>query len=250
MSYSSRVWLYAPFALVLALAAWVMGHWWLSATALEKKLAAAKGGAVVPGITLDWTTVTVGGFPFRVDANFTGLKIAGAGAHGPFAWRTEKFAMHSLAYGGARIVYEAAGPQQLAWTDKDGKGRKLDFIPGSLHASSITDTRGLARFDLDIVDLGSAQITAGRFQFHMRRETESQTLKTVLQAETVQGSGVDQKLVQAYVDLNRLDRLTPLLAGQTSWPAATTAWRSNGGKATLSQTSAPDLAEAVLSVLY
>lgn len=250
MQYSSRVWLYAPFLLVLVLAAWVMGHWWLSATALEEKLASAKGRQAVPGITVDWTSVTIGGFPFRIDANFTGLKISGAGAHGPFAWQTGQFAMHALAYGGSRIVYEAAGPQQLAWTDKDGKSHKLDFVPGSLHASSITDTRGLARFDLDIVNVGSAEITAGRFQFHMRRETESQTLKTVLQAETVQGSGVDQKLVQAYVDLSRLDMLAPLLEGKSSWPATTAQWRSNGGRATLSQTSAPDLAEAVLSNLY
>lgn len=248
MSYSSRFWLYAPFALVLVLAAWVMTHWYLSASALEKKLAAAKGRPVVPGITLDWSSVTVGGFPFRVDADFTGLKIAGAGAHGPFSWRTGKFAMHSLAYGGARTVYEAAGPQQLTWTDKDGKDRTLDFIPGSLHASSILDAHGLARFDLDIVDLGSAAITAGRFQFHMRRE--AQTLKMVLQADNVQGSGVDQKLVQAYVDLNRLDRLAPLLEGQIAWPAAATQWRRNGGRATLSQTSAPDLAQDVLSNLY
>ena len=248
MSYSSRFWLYAPFALVLALAAWVMGHWWYSANALEKKLTAAKGTSVVPGITVDWTSVTMGGFPFRIDASFTGLRISGVAAHGPFAWRTEKFAMHALAYGRSRTVYEAAGPQQLAWTDPSGKARKLDFIPGSLHASSIIDARGLARFDLDIVNLGSAQITAGRVQFHMRREAEA--LKMMLQAETVQGSGVDQKLVQAYVDLTRLDGLAPLLAGQTPWPAATTAWRSNGGKAALSQTSAPDLAQVVLSNLY
>jgi hypothetical protein len=248
MQYSSRFWLYAPFVLVLALAAWVVSHWYLSAGALEKKLAAAKGVAVVPGITLDWTSVTLGGFPFRVDANFTGLKIAGAGAHGPFSWRTEKFAMHSLAYGGARIVYEAAGPQQLAWTDKGGNSRTLDFIPGSLHASSILDTRGLARFDLDIVDLGSAQVTAGRFQFHMRRDAG--TLKMVLEADGVQGSGVDQKLVQAYVELNRLELLAPLLAGQASWPQAIAAWRSKDGRASLSQTSAPDIAEIVLSVLY
>lgn len=250
MSYSSRFWLYAPFALVLALAAWVMGHWWLSANALEKKLAEAKGTAVVPGITVDWTTVAIGGFPFRVDANFTGLKIAGAGAHGPFSWQTGKFAMHALAYGRARTVYEAAGPQQLTWTGKDGKGCTLDFVPGSLHASSIIDTQGLARFDLDIVDLGSAEITAGRFQFHMRRETETQTLKMVLQADSVQDSGIDQKLVQAYVDLNRLETLTPLLQGQTPWPVAAAQWRSKGGKAALSQTSAPDLAQQVLSNLY
>lgn len=248
MSYSSRFWLYAPFVLVLALAAWVMTHWWLAAGALEKKLAAIKGAHVIPDMVADWSSVTVGGFPFRVDADFTGLRISGAGAHGPFAWRSEKFAMHALAYGRSKTVYEAAGPQQLAWTDRNGKTQKLDFIPGSLHASSIIDTRGLARFDLDIVDLGSAQITAGRFQFHLRRETE--TLKLMLQVDSVQGSGVDQKLVQAYVDLNRLDRLAPLLEGRTSWPVAAARWRSDGGRATLSQTAAPDLAQSVLSVLY
>lgn len=248
MQYSSRLWLYAPFLLILVLAAWVMTHWVLSANALEKKLAAAKGAAVVPGIAVDWTSVTMGGFPFRIDANFTNLRISGAGAHGPFSWRTGQFAMHSLAYGGARIVYEAAGPQQLTWTAKDGEGHTLDFTPGSLHASSITDPRGLTRFDLDIVNLGSAGITAGRFQFHMRREAE--TLKAMLQAETVRGSGIDQKLVQAYVDLNRLDMLAPLLEGQASWPVATAQWRSSGGRATVSQTSAPDMAETVLSNLY
>jgi hypothetical protein len=72
----------------------------------------------------------------------------------------------------------------------------------------------------------------------------------MVQAETVRGSGVDQKLVQAYVDMNRLDMLMPLLQGQTPWPAATMLWRSNGGRATLSQTAAPDLAQIVLSVLY
>lgn len=248
MSYSSRFWLYAPFVLVLALAAWVMTHWWLAAGALEKKLAAAKGTYVVPGITVDWSSVTLGGFPFRVDADFTGLRISGAGAHGPFAWRTEKFAMHSLAYGRSKTVYEAAGPQQLAWTSKDGKGRKLDFISGSMHGSSIVDAHGLARFDLDIVDLGSPQITAGRFQFHMRRETES--LKVMVQADSVQGSGIDQKLVQAYADLNRPDMLAPLLAGQIPWPVAAMLWRSNGGRAALSQTEAPNLAQTVLSNLY
>lgn len=248
MQYSSRLWLYAPFVLVLALAGWVMTHWWLSANALEKKLAAAKGTLVIPGIAVDWTSVTMGGFPFRIDANFTNLRISGAGAHGPFAWRTEKFAMHALAYGRSKTVYEAAGPQQLAWTDKDGKGQTINFIPGSLHASSIIDAKGLARFDLDIVNAGSAQITAGRFQFHMRRESES--LKMMVQAETVRGSGVDQKLVQAYADLNQLHILAPLLEGQTPWPVATLVWRSNGGKASLSQTSAPDLAQAVLSNLY
>ena len=35
--YSSRFWLYAPLALFLALAAWVMSHWWLAGRARSTK---------------------------------------------------------------------------------------------------------------------------------------------------------------------------------------------------------------------
>ncbi len=109
---------------------------------------------------------------------------------------------------------------------------------------------GLARFDLDIVNLGSPQITAGRFQFHMRREAES--LKMMVQAETVRGSGVDQKLVQAYADLNRLDMLMPLLARQDALAGGDDGVAETMAAAPrLSQTSAPDSGRRrVLSVLY
>ena len=51
-----------------------MVHWKFAADAFEKKLAALKGQEAVPGITLDWNTVTVGGFPFRLDADFTSFR--------------------------------------------------------------------------------------------------------------------------------------------------------------------------------
>ena len=64
MKYSSRFWLYAPIATFVIIAGLVMAHWWVVANAFEKKLAALKGHEAVPGITLDWGSVTVGGFPF------------------------------------------------------------------------------------------------------------------------------------------------------------------------------------------
>lgn len=248
MQYSSRFWLYAPFALVLILAAGVMLVWWQAAGRLEKSLAAIKGQHAVPGLVLDWTQVEVGGFPFRLDANFTGLRISGAGAHGPFAWETERFALHALTYSRAKTVYEAAGRQRLDWTAGDGSSRTIAFAQGSLHASSVTDDQGLARFDLDIAHAVGESVLAERFQFHIRRD--AQDIKLMVRADAVRAGTERHRLVQAYASLNRPDVLAPLLAGQMPWPAAVMLWRANGGQASVTQTSAPDMAEAILSSLY
>ena len=249
MNYSSRFWLYAPFCTFLTLAAIAMAHWWIVAGAFEKKLAAMKGHQAVPGIALDWDSVDVGGFPFRLDADFLNFRVQGAGAHGPFAWKTEKFALHALTYGRDQSVYEAAGHQELLWTSGNGVPGRITFVPGTLRASSIQDGRGLRRFDLDIVDLANSDFMIGRFQFHLRRDPDGKDLDLMVKADGMRR--MTPANVQAYVTLNRIGALAPLLHGQSSWPQATAAWRAQGGTAKLSQVIAPgvDLDKA-LSPLY
>src|SRR5665213_354287 len=99
MRYSSRFFLYAPLALLLLLTAAVVIHWWKVAGALDTRLKAMKGHEAVPGVTLDWANLTISGFPFRLDVMFDGLSVKGAGPHGPFAWKGDKFAVHALTYG-------------------------------------------------------------------------------------------------------------------------------------------------------
>jgi hypothetical protein len=247
MSYSSRFWLYAPISAFLLLAAAAMVNWWLLAGAFEKKLAALKGHEAIPTVTLDWDSVTIGGFPFRLDAAFTNFRAGGAGAHGPFGWKTEKLALHALTYGRRQTVYEAAGPQTLTWADAEGVSHTVNFLPGSLHASSIAGEDGLRRFDVDVVDLGSKAFTIGRFQFHMRRDPDGKSLDLMLRADNW-GS---RKQVQVYATLNKAGAFGALLKGERSWPDATAAWRAQGGTAKLSQVIAPGLAaEALLSPLY
>ena len=249
--YSSRFWLYAPTALFLLLAIAVMVHWWIAAGVFEKKLAALKGRQAIPGITLDWSSVEVGGFPFRMDADFTNLRIQGAGAHGPFAWSSEKFALHALTYGRSQIVYEAAGRQQANWTDGRGKSHAASFLPGSMHASSIQDKQGLRRFDLDIVDVGDTAFAIGRLQFHMRRDPDGSDLDLMLRADGLKTLGLSIGKLQVYTTLSRAEALIPLLSGNASWPQATARWRAEGGRAKLSQAIAPGLAaERLLSPLY
>ena len=245
--YSSRFWLYAPTGLFLTLAIAMMIHWWLAAGALEKRLAALKGHQAMPGVTLDWTTVQVGGFPFRLDTDFTNFRVTGAGAHGPAEWTAERFAAHALTYGPGKIVYEAAGRQRVAWTGADASRHAAYFLPGSMRASSLADQQGLARFDLDIVDMAASDFAFTRFQFHTRRGP------TGLDLMVKTDSLADKKLVnfQVYATLSKAETLAPLLRGEMSWPAANAAWQAQGGKASLSQIiTAGTPPEAFLSPLF
>lgn len=226
--YSSRFWLYAPICAFLLIAAAVGFYWYSAAAAFEQKLARLKGHDAVPGITLDWDSVSVGGFPFRLEANFTNFRAKGAGARGPFAWTSEKFAMHALTYGRATIIYEAAGKQDLAWTGAESIAHHTSFVPGTLHASSTSGPHGLARFDLDLVDAGNADFTAQRLQFHLRRDPDGKNLDVMLSAAN---ATLASKPVggEAYVTLNKAAPLMPLLAGTAGWPDAARDWRVNGG---------------------
>lgn len=232
--YSSRFWLYAPISLFLLLAVATMIYWQMAASAFEKKLAALKGHDAVPGVTVDWNSVELGGFPFRLDADFTNFRVQGAGAHGPFAWTSEKFALHALTYGRRQVVYEAAGNQDVRWTWSNGKTQHAAFLPGTMRGSSILDAKGLSRFDLDIVDLAARDVAIGRLQFHMRRDPDSSDLDLMLRTDGLQLEGVKLGNLQLYVTLSQLDALLPLLRGETSWPEAAQHWRDQGGKAKLS----------------
>jgi hypothetical protein len=235
MNYSSRFWLYAPITAFLLLAAGAMIYWHVAAGAFEKKLAAIKGHEAVPGVTVDWSSVMVGGFPFRLDADFTNFRVRGAGAHGPFAWSSEKFALHALTYGRKQIVYEAAGKQEVGWTWSNGKEQHAAFLPATMRGSSILDSKGLSRFDLDIANAGGSSFAIGRLQFHMRRDPGGSDLDLMFRTDDVRLEQVKLGNLQLYVSLNQLEALLPLLRGEAGWPAAVQRWRDQGGRAKLSK---------------
>ena len=233
MNYSSRFWLYAPISVFLLLAAATMAYWWAAANAFERKLAALKGHDAVPGVTVDWHSVAVSGFPFRLDADFTALRVQGAGAHGPFAWTSEKFALHALTYGRRQTVYEAAGQQDVRWTWSNGKVQHAAFLPATMRGSSLLDAKGLSRFDLDIVGLGGNGIAIGRLQFHMRRDPDGSDLDLMLGADGLELEHVRMGNLLLYASLSKVEALLPLLRGDTSWPQTVQHWRDQGGKAKL-----------------
>ena len=234
MRYSSRFFLYAPVALVLLIAAGVSLHWWRTAGAFEAKLTALKGHEAMPGVTLDWSKISVSGFPFRLDAVFDGFSAKGDGAHGPFRWESDKVALHRLTYGADRTVFEATGQQRLNWTDAAARPRAFAFQSGSLHASAVRNADGLARFDLDIVQLVAANLSIGRVQFHMRRAAGGKTLDMMVAADVATGDlgfyfGKGFKTLRLYQTLHGAQGYAALLKGEASPKSAHTHWHDGGG---------------------
>jgi hypothetical protein len=239
MRYSSRFFLYAPFLLLLALAGYVMAHWWQTAGALEEKLKSMKGREAIPGVTLDWANVAVSGFPFRLDATFDGFAVKGAGAHGAFAWTADHFAVHALTYGAQKDVFEASGNQHLEWTDAAATAHTLDFLPGSLRASAVRDGRGLSRLDVDIIELAGKTTNIGRAQFHMRRDPDGKSLDLMAEADLAKGDlgafGKEVKTLRLYQTLSQGQAFAGLLQGRKRAPESHALWLLTGGDVRITQ---------------
>jgi hypothetical protein len=227
-----------------------MIHWSMAAGAFEKKLTALKGREGIPGITLNWDTVQVGGFPFRLDANFQNFRVAGKGAYGPFSWRSEKFAMHGLTYSRSKDVYEAAGQQRISWTSAEHTERNGAFQSGSMRGSSIMGRQGLVRFDLDIAELGISEFPATRFQFHMRQSPDGNSLDLMVSTDGLPIGSKKPRHLQLYVTLTNAEPLLPLLRGEISWPEAVGRWRAGGGSERLSDDPGGRMLAGVLKPLY
>jgi len=270
MKYSSRFWLYAPLAMFLGLAAWAMIHWWSVAGALDNKLKAMNGRQAIPGVTISWTSQTITGFPFSLDVMFSNLLVNAEAPRGPLIWHSDRVALHALTFGRTQDIFEAAGPQTLAWTDADNRRHQLSFLPASLRASTIADDKGLTRFDLDMLGAGGkdtdgAAFTIARAQLHTRRDPRTDALDLMLSALDVKDPatpfGDHIQKMEIYIRVTHGSAFARLLSGQEGWMDAIMAWKHRGGEivtdrvdiqsSTLTTKSAgPELQPALRTLLF
>jgi hypothetical protein len=230
MKYSSRFFLYAPLLLFLALAAAAGVNWWSMADALSHKLDALNGRKAMPGVTLSFASKTIGGFPFNLDVEFRNFRIEVATDHGPAQWRSEKFALHALAYGREQMIFEAAGKQLLSWTDSKRQHHALPFEVGEWHASSIVDDHGLARFDMDLIGLGSPALIAARIQLHAREHLGAIDLAAEADSVRLLGGlaspfGDTVVLARANASAVPGKSFDAIRVGDASWEATLERWR-------------------------
>jgi hypothetical protein len=237
MNYSSRFFLYAPFVLLLLIGAAFGAYWWRAAGALERRLDTMQTHEAMPGVTVRYATRSVSGFPFNLDVVFTNFRVSVETGHGPFVWRTEKFALHALTYGADKTIFEAAGKQSFTWKDGEGEQHVLPFDAGSLHASAIRNAGGLSRFDLDLVGFGSPALTAARLQFHFRHATDGKTWDVFADGDDIRLSprlrgafGDELKMVALQGSVTEASAFDALRAGKADWRAAVEDWRNAPGR--------------------
>jgi hypothetical protein len=234
MRYSSRFFLYAPFAGLLLLAAIAMVHWWIVAGALAKRLDSMNGREIMPGVHVSFTQKRIAGFPFRTDTMLKNLRVEVAEVDGPLVWTSENFAMHELTYGRVQAIFEAAGRQTLSWTDAHGAAHRFGFLPGTFRASSILQGGRLMRFDAQIIDLDGAEFRASEAQLHIRATKAGIDLYLSLQHALVRGgylAPLGPEIANLVVNgtLDHAGPLQTMLRGSLSPRNALEAWRQAGG---------------------
>ena len=101
------------------------------------------------------------------------------------------------------------------------------FLPGLLRASAIARGGELSRFDLDLMNAASPDVSAARFQIHLRKDPKIDGVDFVIEADDVH---IAPELMPAFgpnITSFRLDAMLSLgtsfdglLAGHTDWRAA------------------------------
>ncbi len=247
MSYSNRIYMYGPVGLLLLIAILYSVFWRVEADTMSARLDRANGGEIAPGISFSFAQKTVGGYPFRLDVLLTGVRLGYRSGSTEIDWRTDRFALHRMAYGRNQFIFESDGTQTISWsTQPDAMPVTVLLSPETARASAILNQGRLLRFDVDLwrphgTQTGPAlpptAFAADRAQFHALAHRNN-TLDVAIQIDNAKtGSSVSQAvqaslpLIDCRVTLNEAGLLTNLEQGNEDFTRAFELWRNRMGVA-------------------
>jgi len=246
MSFSNRFFLYGPFIAVVLLGLGVSAYWYVVAKQIDAELTRLDGGDIVPGITLQFADKEINGFPFRFDVTLGGVTLSAQGPHGETAWRSERIALHAMAYGRGHYLLEADGLQTFSWPDaQTGAQTIIQSTSNVARASAIFQDGVLTRVDLDVINTEGEDasrdaapnraFSAVRAQLHLMAQGEDR-IAIVMSADAVNiGTGfrpaLGPELSRLRIEGNVTEAamLDALRAGTADVNAALDAWRMAGG---------------------
>lgn len=242
MKYSHRFFLYAPVVAVVALTVAVCVYWYVASNAFAKRLDALNGHQIAPGVAFHFTSRSIGGFPFRIDAVLENMRITLATPDGPARWTAEHFALHMLDYDTLKFVFEAAGKQVITWHDADKAAHGITFTPALLRASANAEGDRLKRFDIELYDADTAPFSVAHTEFHIRRDPDANAMDIVFMADKVH---LAPSLATALGDMISKLRLkgtlapaapwSAFLSGDGDWRKAAKMWRRKHGAFAIDQ---------------
>jgi len=258
MSYSNRIYMYGPVGLLVLVAILYSVFWRVEADTMSARLDRANGGEIAPGVSFSFAQKSVGGFPFRLDVLLTGVSLDYRNGSTQIDWRTDRFALHRMAYGRNQFIFESDGTQTISWTTQpEAVPVTVLLTPETARASAVLNQGRLLRFDLDLwrphgtgagQSLAPAVFAADRAQFHALAHRNN-TLDVAIQVDNGKiGSAATQAaepsfpLIDCRITLNRADLLTGLEQGNDDITRALESWRNRMGVANVTSLPMPSCA--------
>jgi hypothetical protein len=259
--------MYGPVALLLLVVVLYSVFWRVEADTLSARLDRANGGEIVPGVSFSFAQKSIGGFPFRLDVLLSGVNFNYRNGGADLAWRTDRLALHRLAYNPRQFIFEADGTQSLAWSARpDATPEKVSFTPETARASAILLDGRLVRFDMDFwrprgqeqqPQLPELGFSADRAQLHalVRR---NDTLDVVVQVDNALAGPAAMPALQTGFSLidcrATLDHAAALVAvenGAQDVSGAFQQWRAQNGSinVTALTLNSPDAKETLRGML-
>jgi hypothetical protein len=246
MSYSNRIFMYGPVALLLLIVILYSVFWRVQADTLAARLNRANGGELIPGVSFSFAQKSVGGFPFRLDVLLSGVSFGYRSGGAELDWRSDRIALHRLAYNPGQFIFEADGAQTFTWTaGQNSKPATVYLMPETARASAILTGGRLVRLDLDIwrprgtersAQEPQINFSADRAQFHALAR-RNDTLNLVLQIDNSRAAGpaapalpqVSFPLIDCRATLDRAGSLSGVENGTEDIAGALQQWRTREG---------------------
>lgn len=250
MSLTKRIFVYGPLAAVVLLVLAYSAYWFATANGISAELERVQRTVIVPGITLQFVSSEIHGYPFRFDIFLEDVTIAARGEEGERTWQAERIAIHVTSYEHSEYVLEADGLQSFSWPNAEGGPQHIFQLNSSITRASATLEQGhLVRFNIDSLNVvgedtsleatSNREFSIARAQIHLLAH-DNDAIDIEVEIDVAQiGSGYrpalgpDLSRVRVEGRISEAQSLEGLRAGQSGIGGSLEAWRQVGGNLAL-----------------
>ncbi len=223
-------------------------YWFALADRIEQGVIKWADARRADGMVIEYSSLEITGFPLRMQAQATNVRIAGPGQNPGWQWHSTLLIGNVLPYNINHIVLSTPQPQDISLRINGGVLEQYQLAPQRAQASLKLKHGKLARMDLDIEGgtvnggrLKQDTLTLGRIQVHSRDAKNGEVAADGLQSPTL----FDISLKLENLDYpgfansalgTHVTRLALTAAVEGAWPtgkgvAGIREWRDAGGVA-------------------